>query len=280
MKNGMIAILLSTYNGEKYLKEQIDSIINQDYKNWELYIRDDGSTDSTLSIIQYYSSIHSNIYLLEDTDNLGAAMSFMTLLSNVDSEYYMFCDQDDVWMEDKVTKSICKMIELESTEKKPILVFSDAKVTDAKLNIINPSFWDYNKAYPQILLSNSKFINVFNCSPGCTMIFNNELKKHLNDFDSNILMHDWYLMIKATMHGVVGYINDSLMFYRQHSNNFIGADEITTSTLLEKILSLPKTCREQLKTFKFVTKYTHVNFLEYYILKLKFNYMRLKKVSS
>ena len=274
----MLAILLSTYNGEKYLKEQIDSILQQDFLNFDLYIRDDGSEDSTRSIIRYYSLHYSNVHFLQDVDNLGAAMSFMTLLKYVNSDYYMFCDQDDIWMKDKVSKSVFKIKKLEQSNRLPILVFSDAKVVDEALNTLSNSFWNYNKAFPKILLDNPKFINVFNCSPGCTMIFNHELKKCLTDYHPNILMHDWYIMIKSIQNGVVDYINEPLMLYRQHSQNVVGADNISMQTFFNRIFLFQKTIKEQLKTFKFVTKYTHINFLEYYILKFKFNFLRFKKM--
>ncbi|KQK27517.1 MULTISPECIES: glycosyltransferase family 2 protein [Chryseobacterium] len=272
-----LSILLSTYNGEKYLKEQIESILKQDFSDIMLYIRDDGSTDSTIEIIQEYVSLYSNIHILKKDKNIGAAMSFMTLLQYVNSDYYMFCDQDDVWLENKVSKSIAKIIELEELEKKSVLVFTNAKVVDEELNIIDSSFWNYNKVSPKILLADPKLINVFNCSPGCTMIFNDELKKKLTNYDENILMHDWYIMIQALQNGKVDFINDSLILYRQHSHNTIGADKISAGKILQKLFSFPKTVKEQIKTFKFVKKYTNINLFEYYRLKVKFNIIRLNK---
>ena len=100
----MIAILMSTYNGERYLREQIDSLLNQTYKDWKLYIRDDGSTDETISIIESYVNDYPDLIVLlkDDLGNLGSARSFMRILSVVDADYYMFCDQDDVWLPNKV----------------------------------------------------------------------------------------------------------------------------------------------------------------------------------
>jgi len=113
------------------------------------------------------------------------------------------------------------------------------------------------------------------------ILFNHELKKCLTDNHPNILMHDWYIMIKSFQNGIVDYINEPLMLYRQHSQNVVGADKIISiQTFFYRIFSFQKTIKEQLKTFKFVTKYTHVSFLEYYILKFKFNYIRLKKMFS
>ena len=105
----MIAILLSTYNGSKYLREQLNSIIDQTVKDWILYVRDDGSTDETIDIIKEYVSLYPNINYIEDIQNLGSARSFMKLLSLVEADHYMFCDQDDVWLPTKIEVSLMEM---------------------------------------------------------------------------------------------------------------------------------------------------------------------------
>ena len=111
----MIAILMSTYNGECYLKDQIESILSQTYKDWILYIRDDGSTDRTIRIIKTYVGNYPDkiIYEYDRLGNLGSGRSFMKLLSSIDSDYYMFCDQDDVWLPSKIEKTYLKMKSLE-----------------------------------------------------------------------------------------------------------------------------------------------------------------------
>jgi len=110
-----IDILLSTYNGEQYLRNQIESIINQTYKNWRLLIRDDGSQDKTIEILEYYLRKHKDkIVLIEDGQkHLGASKSFFRLLGYSDAKYIMFCDQDDVWLPYKIEKTYNKMKELE-----------------------------------------------------------------------------------------------------------------------------------------------------------------------
>lgn len=278
MKKEMIAILLSTYNGERYLKEQIDSIINQDYKNWELYIRDDGSIDSTTDIIENYCQKYNNIFFLKDNYNKGAAQSFLYLLENIESEYYMFCDQDDVWFNDKIT-SVYTIIKDNEGKNTPVVVFSDAKIVDKDLKIIDNSFWHYNKILPQLIISQPDYISVFNCAPGCTMIFNNALKKCLIDYDDNILMHDWYIMIKALQYGIVRYEKRALMMYRQHHNNVIGAMEISIKNRLMKIGDIKKSFRKQRETFDFVNKYLKITFFKYVLLKFKFNLLRFKKIN-
>ncbi|SEH76382.1 glycosyltransferase family 2 protein [Epilithonimonas hominis] len=271
-----VAVLLSTYNGAKFLKEQIESIINQDFFEWKLYIRDDGSSDDSIKIIREYVQQYQNIYLIADNNNLGSAMSFISMLEKIDCEYYMFCDQDDKWFSNKISFSLQKIKVLEKKYNSPALVFSDAMVSDAKLNVINKSFWNYNKSFPTILLKNPEFINVYNCAPGCTIIFNNRLKIMLNDYDNHIIMHDWYIMIKAFQCGYVDCIHEPLMFYRQHINNVVGAEKISGKGLMRKIFSIKKTFIHQYKTYKFVSKYYKINFLQYYYLKLKFTIRRFK----
>ena len=110
----MISILLSTYNGEKYLSEQLDSILQQSYQNFIIYIRDDGSNDNTLNIIMYYvHNFPSKIKLVDDkVKHRGAKLSFIWLMSHIESDYYMFCDQDDVWLPNKIELSIDKLSKL------------------------------------------------------------------------------------------------------------------------------------------------------------------------
>ncbi|MBR4154305.1 MAG: glycosyltransferase [Paludibacteraceae bacterium] len=119
--NKSVAILMATYNGAKYLREQIDSLFVQTYRDWTLYIQDDGSKDATLDIIKEYSD--ERIVLVDvGLTRQGAGMNFMSLLNMVESEYYMFCDQDDVWFEDKMEKELARMKEIEGGVKKEFLL--------------------------------------------------------------------------------------------------------------------------------------------------------------
>ena len=136
VNNRSVAILMATYNGEKYLREQIDSLIAQTYRDWTLYIQDDGSKDATLDIIKEYSD--ERIVLVDvGLTRQGACMNFMSLLNMVESKYYMFCDQDDVWFVDKIEKELArmKMVEAEKGIETPIIVHTDRTHTDAELNV-------------------------------------------------------------------------------------------------------------------------------------------------
>lgn len=151
----MIAILMSTYNGSLFIKEQIESILKQTNKEWLLYIRDDGSTDDTRMILQEYAKKNPNkIHLLRDEFmNMGAGRSFMYLLKVVDADYYMFCDQDDVWMENKIERTYSYLRELEQKygENTAIGVFTDLTVVDADLTVLMPSLWKGDNRNPDFV---------------------------------------------------------------------------------------------------------------------------------
>ena len=129
-----IEILMATYNGEKYISEQINSIINQTYKNWKLLIRDDGSKDETLEILKEYEKKDKRINILRDTKgNLGFVKNFEELLKNSSEEFIMFSDQDDYWLENKIELYINELIKLSEIERKnPLLLHSNSFLCDVK----------------------------------------------------------------------------------------------------------------------------------------------------
>ena len=137
-----IDILLATYNGEKFVKEQIESILNQTYENFNLIISDDASTDNTLNILEEYEKKDTRIKVFKKEKNKGLIDNFEFLLKNVTSDYFMFSDQDDIWKKDKIEKSINKL-----KEESLGLVYTDLEIVDEKLNVIYPSYWKYKQIY-------------------------------------------------------------------------------------------------------------------------------------
>ena len=222
MKNQKIIVLLSTYNGEKYLKEQLNSLFSQTYKDFEIIARDDVSSDKTLEILKSY-----DVKIIESTQNLGAKKSFSTLLEyalqNSDSEYFMFCDQDDVWNHNKIEKTLAKMKELEAFygNEKPLLIHTDLEVVDENLGTISNSMWEYEYILPKCNSFNRLLIQ--NTVTGCTMMINRKLALKSLDIPKEAIMHDWWIGLVASYFGKIGYINASTIKYRQHGNNTIGA---------------------------------------------------------
>ena len=138
---------MATYNGEKYLREQLQSLYNQTYTDWTLYIGDDGSSDGTASIVREFSQRYGNIVFHQNSEGKGAMRNFMDLLAEAEADYYMFCDQDDVWLPHKVETTLRKMRETEAENKeRPALACSDLRVVDKNLQTIAPSY-----AHPELL---------------------------------------------------------------------------------------------------------------------------------
>lgn len=230
LKNDKIAILMATYNGENYLEEQIKSILQQTYSNWELYIHDDGSEDNTVNIINEYSCKNpKKIHVIKGVKTGSAKSNFFYLMRNVDAPYVMFCDQDDIWLKEKIQTTYQFMLETEKYTGKntPVLVFSDLKIVDKNLNTIA----DRMSTYQKLNTKNTQFKNflIQNVVTGNTTILNNAcLKKSLEINDiTDVIMHDWWCSLVAAYFGTIAYVDKPLVLYRQHKNNSIGAKAIT-----------------------------------------------------
>ncbi|WP_284680482.1 glycosyltransferase family 2 protein [Aceticella autotrophica] len=233
----MIDILISAYNGEEYIREQIDSILNQTYTDWRLLIRDDGSKDRTLEIIEgYVGKFNKKIYFINDKDkHLGASMSFFKLLNYSTADYIMFCDQDDVWIADKIEITLNKMHDLEKLyPDKPILIHSNLKVVNGGLKIIDEFFWKYQKLNPNLKRLNNLLIQ--NNVTGCTVMINRKLKDLLETVPGNLIMHDWWFALVASAFGVIDYIDEPLILYRQHGANDTGAKKYRISYFINRSL--------------------------------------------
>jgi glycosyltransferase involved in cell wall biosynthesis len=271
-----LAILLATYNSQRFLEEQLGSLYRQTNDNWILYIRDDGSTDGTLEIINTYKNKYSNIVLFDDSKTgLGAMKSFLTLLKNVESDYYMFCDHDDVWLPNKVELSLNKIIQTESEyPERPIIVHTDLKVVDRNLELINPSFWQMSAIKPNVI-ENKNIIQVFNCVTGCTMIFNNNVKVVSFPYVEEAPMHDWWIALQTLKNGgVIKNIEVATILYRQHGNNEVGARNVTFDYFVNKIKGLKRTLQLHSQHINFLKKINGLNAFQYYYYKLYYTVLR------
>ena len=221
-----IDILLATYNGEKYVGEQIESILTQTYKNINLIISDDKSQDNTRKIIEEYAKKDQRITIFFQEENLGYIKNFEFLIKQVKSNYFMLSDQDDVWLPEKVEKSIKKL-----KEENADLVFGDLEVVDQSLHTIYPSFGDFMKLNRKIKkCKNSYEMNyLYNCVTGCTLLAKS---KTIQDFmpipaNSKYVVHDHWIALMTSLHGKLAYIPEKLIKYRQHGDNQIGTEKIS-----------------------------------------------------
>ena len=223
----MIEILLATYNGEQYIKEQLDSILNQTYRDFRILVRDDGSTDKTIEIIRdYIEKYPKQIELIQDAAVCGGpAQNFFQLTAYAEAQYVMFADQDDFWLAEKLQVMQKKMQELEqqSGEETPILVFCDYKPVDAQLKEL-----DFNSSNSQIAACHLELnrLLVQNYVTGCTVMVNRSLYTKLGAYNKAIEMHDWCAALYAAALGVVYHLPEQLVLYRQHGNNCVGTVNI------------------------------------------------------
>ena len=228
---------MATYNGEKYLGEQIDSILAQSYHDWHLFIHDDGSTDKTQDIIkEFITRFPNKITLLDYPSQHGACMNFLSILDYINAKYYMFCDQDDVWLPEKIEKKYTKLRELEKENvQTPIIVYSDLIVTNSQLSPISFSLWSIAGIYPDFVKSFDEMAANTLVS-GCAMIFNHEAKKTIPPISNNITMHDAWIACCVAKHGGILYpLKQPTIYYRQHTTNALGAQDVRNPTLVKRI---------------------------------------------
>jgi len=246
-----IQILMAVYNGEKFIEEQLRSIINQTNTEWELLIRDDLSTDSTLNIIlEYYKNYHDRIRIIDNHGiRYGAAGNFMELLKISDSEYVMFADQDDVWLPDKIDKTLSTMKRLEEKEGKdtPLLVHTDLCVVDENLNLISRSMWKMQKINPQFKSLNRLLIQ--NNVTGCASMINKKLVEMSKQFSYGIIIHDWWIALIASCFGEIEYINNPMILYRQHNYNEVGAVGYNLNYIYKEFIKR-ESLKENLKKYR------------------------------
>jgi glycosyltransferase involved in cell wall biosynthesis len=271
MVRAKVSILLSTYNSEAYLSEQIDSVINQTTKDWILYIRDDGSSDNTISLIEDYCRRYDNIIFLKDgLANLGSKKSFINLLTQVDSSYYMFCDHDDVWLPFKIEKTLNKMLETESAHPgKPVLIFTDLIIVDNNLNILNNSMWTYQKTNPEHA-KDFYLLSVSNPVTGCTVMINQRAKEISLPMSQKSLMHDLWIALKVSYYGNVDFISEPTVLYRQHANNVIGAKKTDLRHYLSGLTHLSGTIMDNIRLIQMINSLgVRINHYKRLVLKMK-----------
>lgn len=222
-----IYILMSTYNGETYLHEQIDSILSQTNPDFKIYIRDDGSTDSTAAILEAYAKQDERISWYQGA-NIGASQSFFQLMNTVkdDADYYIFADQDDVWFSDKLERIVAVMGAHDS--RIPLLYCGQAVLVNSELKVLR------RRAYGKKIIPSFGNALIENICIGCTSAMNTALfqiiRSHVPSF---AIMHDWWFYLTASYLGSVIFDQTPLVYYRQHNKNAVGSQ----ATKMEKLVS-------------------------------------------
>ena len=221
----MITVLLAAWNGEKYLREQMDSLLGQTNQEFTILISDDCSTDRTPEIIsEYESRFPDRVKSLKNLKPSGSARdNFFRLLKAASDEYLMFCDQDDIWLPDKVEVTIKEMKKMENVwgRDMPLLVHTDLSVTDQAGTVVYPSMARYQKI--GVYDNRTSHYLVENNITGNTMMINRSLKDLMVDIPKTCVMHDWWLGLMASCFGKITYIDRPLVLYRQHGSNQVGA---------------------------------------------------------
>jgi glycosyltransferase involved in cell wall biosynthesis len=220
-----VAVVMTTYNGEKYVGEQIESILNSSYQDFELFIYDDGSKDNTLSVLESYEQQYPDkLHVVQNKANLGVTNNFLQALCRTTMDYIMFCDQDDVWKSNKIAITLKRMRHMEAQigKETPIAVFTDAYVTDKELEITKQSFFCSNHLNPK--KTDLSHILMENKLIGCTVMVNSSLRRVMqnNSLPEKARYHDWWVALIASSMGKIGFVNESTILYRQHGGNVVG----------------------------------------------------------
>jgi rhamnosyltransferase len=234
-----VVVILSSYNGARFIAEQIESIRRQSFTGWRLLVRDDGSSDDTPNIVERLARVDPRIHLLRDGDgNLGVAASFGALLeraAELKARYVAFADQDDVWQPHKLARELelLQRREAETGAATPLLVHSDLTVVAENLHVIHPSFLAFQHLGHRADWPIGAML-VQNFVTGCTALFNNALLQAAVPIPQ-VVMHDWWFGLCAAALGEILYLPEATVLYRQHDRNTIGSK------------GWPRVCRESIQ---------------------------------
>lgn len=218
-----VNIIMATYQGEKYIREQLDSILQSEGVEYMISIFDDGSKDHTVNIVESYQNEYPDkIQLVQNKKNLGHFANFMQGVIGNPYDYLMFCDQDDVWNPDKITKTyqFMKQQEVKHSQKTPLVVFTDATIVDENLKMLTSSFHQSGRLntskldFAHMLMENKMM--------GCTMMLNQAMIQKVTELPTKARYHDWWVALIAAAFGHIEYLPEQTLLYRQHGDNVVG----------------------------------------------------------
>ncbi|SNT27901.1 Glycosyl transferase family 2 [Granulicella rosea] len=246
-------VLLATFNGARFLREQIDSILSQTYAPLRIVVSDDGSSDETPAILaEYASRLPDRFRVLPSRRPTGhPKWNFLRLMQASTAPYVCFADQDDVWLPDKISATMRAMRELERVQPAgtPLLVFTDLRVVDAQLRTLHESYWARNRLRVSNIHRLARVLGE-NPATGCTMMLNRALCELAREMPVEAEMHDRWAALLAASLGAAAYVSEPTMLYRQHDRNVIGSAALDESLegLAVRALSDSSRRRERLKS--------------------------------
>ena len=275
IKNPKVQILLATYNGAKFLCDQLDSILHQEYKSWEILIHDDGSVDDTIKILnEYQNNYPQKIRLLIDQRIFSSASeNFFHLIANRSKEanLYCLCDQDDIWHKNKLNRIVEIFISKDNQE--PLLIHSDLSLVDDKGKLLEKS---HNKLinFQKNNITKEKAL-YYNPVPGCAMSLNAALANKLS-YCRHMVMHDWWILLSALEeNATLIYIKFPLVKYRQHSENILGYKKLNIIVLVVRLLfKIPRYIKNVKKAYIQSKQFYYQSLLKYF-LRLVINQVRI-----
>lgn len=270
-----IAILLATYNGERFIKEQLGSIMSQTYQDWHLYVHDDGSQDATVAIIkEFIDKYPGKITLLDYPPTGGPCNNFLSLMKQVEAPYYMFCDQDDVWLPEKIQLSISALEEAEKEHpQKGIVIHTDLRIVDEKLSLIAESMWEHSGIYPEYIKTFADSGGHTAIATGCTMLFNNKAKKCSEAPSDKAIMHDCWVCLCVLSHGgILRGVSEKTVLYRQHGNNSLGAAGTASSRIgiRYRLLHIRKIYQSNKKYYAMLSSLGYGSWMKYLMAKIRY----------
>ena len=272
-----ITVLLSTYNGEKYLLEQLTSLVNQQGVKVEVLVRDDGSTDDTIKILDEWQS--KGLLSWYSSGNLGPGKSFMHLLKTAKPDcYYAFCDQDDVWLPEKLRLTMDKMKTVEQANPgKPVIIHTDMYVVNENLETIHKSFWRSSGLRPDILRT-FPYLCTCNSVNGCTIVMNSTARELILEkyVEHDVIIHDVISALTVSYYGgIIDYVDAPTVLYRQHASNVVGAMEYSKwQSLKDRLSNIGEVLVKNTKLYKDVNKIGKINLFTYLSHKIKYMLIR------
>jgi len=237
-----LSVALCTHNGSNYIEQQLCSLAEQSMLPAELVVCDDNSQDDTVEKIRRFSAMAPfKVRIYSNIPGLGVVKNFARAVSLCSCEYIALCDQDDIWLPNKIETTMKKMFEVEASEGKdtPILVHSDLKVVAQNCQQIAASFMEYQS----IKHLNEQVINsllVQNFVTGCTVILNRALINRAMPLPQHVIMHDWWFALIAAVWGRIAFVRESTLLYRQHNLNVVGAKGFFSINNIMKVFNLRK----------------------------------------